>query len=123
MMDYQSDVEDSGDLQANPFATMKTTTMIVPTPSKIEINGKRGFLEAMEVEQENSEASKRKPIESEKKMVEFGSKKMKQKLQGPYFEVQEQIFSETQEGVSSDKFKSRNYLYDRYRQENKVSSK
>ena len=42
-MDYQSDVDDSGGLQANPFATMKVTTMILLTPSKIEITGKRSF--------------------------------------------------------------------------------
>ena len=34
--------------------------MIVPTPNKIEINGKRNFSKAMEVEAEDSKASKRK---------------------------------------------------------------
>ena len=60
LMDYQSDMEDSGNLLENASATMKETTMIVPTPNKIEINGKRIISEAMEFEEEDSKASKRK---------------------------------------------------------------
>ena len=53
-MDYQSNVENLGGLQENPSATMKATTMIVPNLSKIEIDGKRSFLEAMQVKEEDS---------------------------------------------------------------------
>ena len=49
----------------------------------------------MEVEEEESETSKRYKNESEKELVEVGSKKMKGKFQGPTFEVQEYNFSET----------------------------
>ena len=61
--------------------------MIVPTPNKIEINGKRNFSKAMEVEVEDSKASKRKKRKLKKELVEVGSNKMKKKIQGPTFEV------------------------------------
>ena len=77
LMDHQSDMEDWGGLQANPSATMKTKTMIIPTPSKIEITGKRRFLGFIEVKEEDSQASKRQKIDSGTYMVEVGSKKMK----------------------------------------------
>ena len=38
-------------------------------------------------------------------MVDVGSKKRKEKTQGPYFEILEYSFTETQEGGSSDKLK------------------
>ena len=76
----------------------------------------------MEVEEEDSETSKRKRTELKKELVEVGSKKLKEKVQDPAFEVQEYNFSEAQEG-SSDRFKSRNDLYDIYRQEKYVTSK
>ena len=59
LMYYQSDVNNLGSLQENPFAIVKKTTMIVPTPSKIEVTGKRSHLEIMEVEEQGSETSKR----------------------------------------------------------------
>ena len=69
--------------------------MTVPNPSKIEIACKRIHSETMEVEEEESETSKRYKNESEKELVEVGSKKMKGKIQGLTFEVQEYNFSET----------------------------
>ena len=83
--------------------------MIVETPRIMKITSKRSFAEAMEVEEEDSKASKRKKTESEKDLVEVGSKKMKEKFQGSAFEVQEYNFSETREG-SSDKLNSRSDL-------------
>ena len=49
-MEYQLDVENSESLQENPFAKMKSASMLIPTPSKIEITGKRIFSEIVEVE-------------------------------------------------------------------------
>ena len=43
-MEYQLYVENSESLHANPPAKMKSATMILPTPTKIEIIGKRSFL-------------------------------------------------------------------------------
>ena len=51
LMEHKLDMEDSIGFQENPSTTMKTTTMIIPTPSKIEIIGTRRFLEAIEVEE------------------------------------------------------------------------
>ena len=42
-MEYQSDVEDSKILKANPSSKMKSVAMIIPTPNKFEITGKRIF--------------------------------------------------------------------------------
>ena len=53
-MDYQSNMKDARNLQANPSAIVKTITLIVPNPSKMEITGKRSFTEAMVVEEEDS---------------------------------------------------------------------
>ena len=58
LMEYQSYVEDLESLQENPLAKMKSTTMIIPTPSKIEIIGKRSFSEVVEVEDEDSKVEK-----------------------------------------------------------------
>ena len=56
---------------------MKSATMIIPTPSKIEITSKRSFSEIVEVEDEDLEVEKMPNIDSQKGMVEIGSKKMK----------------------------------------------
>ena len=37
---------------------MKLVAMIIPSPSKIEITGKRSFLEIVEVEDEDSKVEK-----------------------------------------------------------------
>ena len=47
-------MEVRGNLQENPSSIVKTTTMIVPTPRKIEIVGKISFEEAIEVAKEDS---------------------------------------------------------------------
>ena len=51
-MDYQSYVEDTENIQVNPSALVKKIVVGVPTPSKIEITGKRTHSKAMEVEEE-----------------------------------------------------------------------
>ena len=56
-------------------------------------------------------------------MVEFGSNKMKEKVQVPYFSIQEYSFVKTYEGASSDKYKSISDLYARYGNNKKFSSK
>ena len=86
-MYYQKDVEDLERLQENPSTKMKSTTMIIPTPSKIEITGKRSFSEIVEIENEDSEVKKRQNMDSEREMVEVGGKKMKEKDQGPVFQI------------------------------------
>ena len=53
-MDYQTNMKDLEDLQENPSGIMKSTTIIIPTPRKVEIEGKRTHLEAIETEEENS---------------------------------------------------------------------
>ena len=55
-------------------------------------------------------------------MVEVGSNKMKEKIQGLEFEIQTYSFKDTQEGGSSDKLKSGSDLYSRYGKEKTVSS-
>ena len=50
---------------------MKSTKMIIPTPSKIEITGKRSFLEVVEVEDEDSEVEKTTKIDLEKKWLKL----------------------------------------------------
>ena len=50
-------------------------------------------------------------------MVEVGNKKMKEKVQGLVFQIQEYSFVEVQEGGSSDNYKSRSDLYARYGQD------
>ena len=56
---------------------MKSTTMIIPTPSKIEINGQRIFLEVVKVDDEDSEVVKIPKVYSGREIVEIGRKKMK----------------------------------------------
>ena len=63
-MEYQSNVEYSEILQENPSTKMKLTTMIIPSPRKIEISGKRSFSEFIEVEDEDSKVEKRPKIDS-----------------------------------------------------------
>ena len=65
---------------------------------------------------------KGKKNELEGELVEAESKKKKEKVKGPAFEIQEYDFSERQERPNN-KFKSRNDLYDNYRKEKYVSSK
>ena len=50
LMECHSNVENSGILQANSSTTMKSTTMIIPTPSKIETTGKMTLSEIIEEE-------------------------------------------------------------------------
>ena len=40
-MDSQSDIEDTKNVQVNPYALVKPIAMTVPTLGKIEIIGKR----------------------------------------------------------------------------------
>ena len=47
-MDYQTQMKDTEALQENTLAIMKSTTIIIPTPSKVEMAGKRTHSEAME---------------------------------------------------------------------------
>ena len=54
-------------------------------------------------------------------MAEVGSKKMKEKIQGQDFHIQECGFTNTQEDGSTNRFKSRSYLYARYGQDKNVS--
>ena len=97
-------MEDSRNLQENPSAIIKIAAMILPTPSKIEITSKNFFPKVNEIEEEDSEATERQKIETEKGLVEVGSKKMKDKIQGPAFEIQESSFLETQEEGKGKRF-------------------
>ena len=55
-MKYQTQMKDADDLQENPLAIMKLTAIIIPTPSKVEMECKRTHSKAMEIEEEkNSE--------------------------------------------------------------------
>ena len=83
LMDYRSDMDDRETLKVNPYAIVKSTTMIIPTPSKVEITGKRSHSEVVKVEDEDSEAHKRKKTESEGEVFEDESKKKKEKGQIP----------------------------------------
>ena len=47
-------------------------------------------------------------------MAKVGSKKMKEKIQGQDFHIQDYGFTNTQEDGSTNRFKSRSYLYARY---------
>ena len=66
--------------------------------------------------------AKRPKIDSEKGMVEVGSREMKEKVQGPSFHIQEYGFAEVQEGGSIDKYKSSSDLYARYGQDTNFCS-
>ena len=85
LMEYHLDAENSESLQENPFSRVKSTSMIIQTPSKVEIIGKRSFSEVVEVEDEDSEAYKIPKIDLKKEMVEVGSKNMKEKNPRPRF--------------------------------------
>ena len=52
-MEYQPSVESSEILQAIPSSLIKSTSMIIPTPGKAEITGKRSFSETIEIEDED----------------------------------------------------------------------
>ena len=54
---------------------MNSTTMIIPTPSKVEITGKRRFSEAIEIEYKDSEETKRPKVDSNREMVELEGKR------------------------------------------------
>ena len=58
LMEYQSSVESSERLQLNPSHLMKSSSMLVPTPSKVEITNKRSFLEEIEIEDEDQDPTK-----------------------------------------------------------------
>ena len=47
----------------NPPVILKSTTMIIPTTSKVDITGKRTHSKATEIEEKDSEAPKRQKIE------------------------------------------------------------
>ena len=64
-MDYQIEMNNVDALQENPYSLMKSTTIIILTPRKVEMDGKRAHSEAMEIEEEDSETRKRKRIEKE----------------------------------------------------------
>ena len=87
----------SKSLQENPSTTMKFSAMIIPTPSKIEIYINISFSEIVQIEDEVSEVAKRPKLESERKtereMVEIKGKKMKEKVQGPTFQIHEYSFA------------------------------
>ena len=53
-------MEDTKTLQVNPFSIVKSTTMIITTPSKVEITSKMAHSEVMEIEDQDSEKPKRK---------------------------------------------------------------
>ena len=71
-MEYQSDVENLERFQENTSATMKSTTMIIPTPSKIEIYINISFSEIVQIEDEVSEVAKRPKLESKRKRERDG---------------------------------------------------
>ena len=103
---------------------MKSVAMIIPTPSKAEITGKRNFSETIEIENEEQEATKRPRVDSDKEMIEVENKKIKEKekSQGLVFQIQECNFAKVQEVGSSDRYKSINDLHTRYGHDNKFSS-
>ena len=96
-MDYQSDLENTETLRVNPSAIVESTTMMIPTLSKIEITRKRIHSKVMDFEEEILETSKRLRIESDIELVEARTKKLKEKVQGLDFEVQVYNFSEIHE--------------------------
>ena len=53
-MEYQKQEKDAVVLQENTLAIIKSTALITPTPSKVEILGKRTHSEAMETEEEEN---------------------------------------------------------------------
>ena len=55
-------------------------------------------------------------------VVEVESEKKKEKVNNLDFEIQEYEFSEVQE-VSSDKFRPKTNLYDKYKKDKDISSK
>ena len=74
------------------------------------------------MEDEDIEAPKRKIIELEAELVDAQSQEKKEKVKGPSFEIKEYEFSEVQE-ASNGRFKSRNDLYDKYKQYKDIYSK
>ena len=97
---------------------MKSAAMLVPTPSKAEITGKIIFSEIIEIEDEERYFSKRPKLD----LVESKDKKIKEKgkIQGPAIQIQEYIFVEAQEAISSDKYQSRNDFYTKNGQDKKI---
>ena len=59
----------------NPLAIVKSTTKIIPTPSKVEITRKKTHSEVVEVEDEDSEAPKQKKNKSKAEFIEDEGKK------------------------------------------------
>ena len=57
---------------------MKSSIMIIPTPSKIDITGNISFLEVVEIEDEDSKEKNTKDGFREREMVEVGGKNMKE---------------------------------------------
>ena len=54
LMEYQLDIDTSEILQENPSAKMKSATMIIPTPSRVEMISKIIFFKSIEFEYEYS---------------------------------------------------------------------
>ena len=76
-------------------------------------------------EEESSKIAKRQKIEAKGVLVEvvkIESKKKQVKIKGPTFEVKQYKLSEVPE-TSTDKFKSRFDLYDKYKDDRKISIK
>ena len=121
-MEYRPNVEISESLRANPSATMKSISMIIPTRSKAEIIGKRIFSKTIEIENKDQEALKQPRVDSDREMIKVEDKKMKEKVQGPIVQVQEYSFVEVQESGSSNRYKSINDMYTRYGQDKRYSS-
>ena len=125
-MEYQIQIKYAEVLQENPLAIIKSTEVINPTPSQVEMIGKRTHLEAMEIEEEeNSESSKSKNTKSEGESVEVSedeNNKGKMKVKGPSFELQEYEFLKVLE-TFSDKFRSKTDLYDKYKKDKDIFQK
>ena len=55
---------------------MKSTAMIIPTPSKDEITSQRSFLETIEIEDQDQDSTKKPRLDSNKELVEVEDKKI-----------------------------------------------
>ena len=77
LIEYQSSVESSENLQSNPSASRKFASMLVPTPSKDEITSKRSFSETIQIEDEYQDSTKIPRVDSSKEVVEVEDNKVK----------------------------------------------
>ena len=92
-MEYHPEVDISESMQANPFDIMNSTTMIIPTPSKVEITDMRSFSQENEIKDEDSKVGKRLKVDSDREMIEFEGKKIKKKVQSLDFQIHEYSFA------------------------------